>query len=409
MIFLHTSDWHIGRALFGKRRYDEQEAFLDWLADTVDAEKADALLVAGDIFDTGTPGSRAQELYYRFLVRLSASACRHVVIIGGNHDSPSFLDAPKPLLAAFGIHVVGAASEDPAREVIELKDAEGRTLAVVCAVPYLRERDLRTAEAGEGTADKDRKALEGIHAHYAAVFEEAVRRRDAAGGSVPLVAMGHLFAAGGEVSEGDGVRELYIGSLARVGTDLFPREVDYVALGHLHVPQCLRGTEHMRYSGSPIPMGFGEAGQSKSIVRIRFDGRSPDITLLPVPSTRTLARYEGTLEQVGIQMRTAGGNGRSIWAEVEYDGPESPAVVRDVLETMAEETGVEILRIRSRALMARTLAAQASEESLDDLSPSEVFDRCLLEHEVPPDWAEPLRDMFREVMRELVERDPQDD
>jgi len=85
VIFLHTSDWHIGRALYGKRRYDEQEAFLDWLADTVDREEADALLIAGDVFDTGTPGSRAQELYYRFLVRLSVSACRHVVASDDHH------------------------------------------------------------------------------------------------------------------------------------------------------------------------------------------------------------------------------------------------------------------------------------------------------------------------------------
>ncbi len=409
MIFLHTSDWHIGRVLYGKRRYDEQEAFLDWLADTVDKEKADALLVAGDVFDTGTPGSRAQELYYRFLVRLSSSCCRHVVIIGGNHDSPSFLDAPKSLLRAFGIHVIGAAVEDPAGEVIELKDDNGRTLAVICAVPYLRERDLRTAEAGEGTADKDRKALEGIHTHYAAVFEEAIRKRDAAGELVPLVAMGHLFAAGGEVLEGDGVRELYIGSLARVGTDLFPGEVDYVALGHLHVPQSLRGTEHIRYSGSPIPMGFGEAGQSKSIVRIRFDGRTPEFAMLPVPATRTLARFAGTLESVGSQMHAVERTGQSVWAEVEYDGSEPPSVVRNVLETLAEETGVEILRIRSRSLLARTLAAQTPEESLDDLSPADVFERCLREHEVALEEAEPLRDLFREIMRELADRDPQGD
>jgi len=300
-------------------------------------------------------------------------------------------------------------AEDPADEAIELKDADGRTLAVVCAVPYLRERDLRTAEAGEGTADKDRKALEGIHAHYAAVFEEASRKRDAAGASVPLIAMGHLFAAGGETREGDGVRELYIGSLARVGADLFPDSVDYAALGHLHVPQCLCGTEHMRYSGSPIPMGFGEAGQKKSIVRIRFDGRDPDISLLPVPSTRTLARFAGTLDSVGAQMRAVEEAGRSVWAEVEYDGPESPSVVRELLEALSEETGVEILRIRNRSLMARTLAAQSPDESLDDLSPSDVFERCLQKYEVPLDLAEPMRDLFREIMRELTERDPQDD
>nr|NJM04751.1 exonuclease subunit SbcD [Desulfobacula sp.] len=92
MKFLHTSDWHIGRSLYGRKRYDEFSAFLDWLAGFIEARGMDALLVAGDIFDTGTPSNRAQELYYGFLRRVSASCCRHVVIIAGNHDSPSFLN-----------------------------------------------------------------------------------------------------------------------------------------------------------------------------------------------------------------------------------------------------------------------------------------------------------------------------
>jgi len=108
MKILHTSDWHLGRSLYGRKRYDEFSSFLDWLAQAIEDEKVDALLVAGDVFDTSTPSNRAQELYYRFLCRVAASCCRHVVVVAGNHDSPSFLNAPKELLRALNVYVVGS-------------------------------------------------------------------------------------------------------------------------------------------------------------------------------------------------------------------------------------------------------------------------------------------------------------
>ena len=108
MKILHTSDWHLGRSLYGRKRYEEFSSFLDWLAQTIEEEKVDALLVAGDVFDNSTPSNRAQELYYRFLCRVAASCCRHVVVIAGNHDSPSFLNVPKELLRALNVYVVGA-------------------------------------------------------------------------------------------------------------------------------------------------------------------------------------------------------------------------------------------------------------------------------------------------------------
>ena len=105
--------------------------------------------MAGDVFDSSTPSNRAQELYYRFLCRVAASSCRHVVVIAGNHDSPSFLDATRDLLRALVIHVVGSASADPEDEVLVLRNAQDNPELIVCAVPYLRDRDIREARAGE--------------------------------------------------------------------------------------------------------------------------------------------------------------------------------------------------------------------------------------------------------------------
>ena len=222
MRVLHTSDWHLGRTLYGRKRHEEFEVFLGWLAETIRQNEIDILLVAGDVFDTGTPGTRAQELYYRFLCRVAASSCRHVVVVAGNHDSPSFLDAPKELLKALNVHVAGSAAPRPEDEVLVLRNEQDNPELIICAVPYLRDRDIRTAEAGESPEDKDRKLVEGIRTHYAAVAASAEKKRGELGADIPIVAMGHLFAAGGRIVEGDGVRDLYVGSLAQVGADVFP-------------------------------------------------------------------------------------------------------------------------------------------------------------------------------------------
>ena len=146
MNILHTSDWHLGRTLYGRRRQEEFAAFLDWLLGCISTYNIDVLIVAGDIFDTSTPGTAAQELYYRFLARVGSTGCRHVVIIGGNHDSPSFLDAPAGLLRALDVHVVGQACTEPVDQVLLLHDDLGEPQLLVCAVPYLRDRDIRQAQ-----------------------------------------------------------------------------------------------------------------------------------------------------------------------------------------------------------------------------------------------------------------------
>jgi len=214
MKLIHTSDWHIGRSLYGRKRHEEFEAFLDWLAGYIETEAVDALLVAGDVFDTSTPGNRAQELYYRFLCRVASSGCQHVIVTAGNHDSPSFIEAPREVLRFLNVHVVGSASDCPADHVKVLANAAGLPQLIVCAVSYLRDRDIRKAEAGESVQDKERKLVEGIRSYYGRVGEAAEQVRSGLDRPVPIVAMGHLFTAGGRTVDGDGVRELYVGSLA---------------------------------------------------------------------------------------------------------------------------------------------------------------------------------------------------
>lgn len=405
MRILHTSDWHLGRSLYNRKRHAEFQAFLDWLADAVAANNVDALIIAGDVFDTGTPGNRSQEMYYRFLCRMTGSSCRHVVAVAGNHDSATFLDAPKELLKVLDIHVVGGMAADPADEVIILRDAGGAPELVVCAVPYLRDCDVRESEAGESGEDKERKLQAGIHAHYAAVVAAAVEARDREGDGIPIVATGHLFAAGGQTSTNDGVRELYIGSLSRVTADAFPPAIDYLALGHLHAPQKVSGSETRRYSGSPLPMSFDETERAKSVCLVEFGAAEPKVTQLPVPEFQRLERVRGSWEAIAVRIAELSAENADAWLEVTLEGGETIPDLRGRLEELTAGTALAVVHARNGDLIRRALEQAQDGETLDDLDETEVFDRFLADHDIPEAERSDLRLAHGEILQTLRDTD----
>ncbi|MER1940715.1 exonuclease SbcCD subunit D C-terminal domain-containing protein [Castellaniella sp. FW104-16D08] len=407
MRVLHTSDWHIGRTLYGRKRYEEFEAFLTWQAETIQQNAIDALLVAGDVFDTSAPSNRAQELYYRFLCRVAASSCRHVVVVAGNHDSPSFLNAPKELLKALDVHVVGSSTESPKDEVLVLCNEQDAPELIVCAVPYLRDRDIRVAEAGESVEDKERKLIEGIRTHYAAVAALAEQKREELGADIPIVGMGHLFTAGGQTVDGDGVRELYVGSLAHVTAGIFPACFNYLALGHLHVPQKVNGSETIRYSGSPLPMGFGEAKQQKSVCQVEFHSTAAYVQLIDVPIFQKLERVKGDWDDISNRILELSATNSQGWLEVIYDGTEVIGDLRERLEAAISGTQMEILRIKNNRIIDRVLGQIHEEETLDDLNVNDVFERCLAVHDVPEEQRPELLRAYQETVSSLYEDDVQ--
>ncbi len=407
MNVLHTSDWHIGRTLYGRKRYEEFGAFLTWLAETIQQNEIDALLVAGDIFDTSAPSNRAQELYYRFLCRVAASCCRHVVVVAGNHDSPSFLNAPKELLKALDVHVVGSSTESPEDEVLVLRNDQDTPELIVCAVPYLRDRDIRVAEAGESVEDKERKLIDGIRTHYATVAALAEQKREELGANIPIVGTGHLFTAGGQTVDGDGVRELYVGSLAHVTAGIFPACFNYLALGHLHVPQKVNGSETIRYSGSPLPMGFGEAKQQKSVCQVEFHSTAASVQLIDVPVFQKLERVKGDWDGISSRILELTATDTQGWLEVIYDGTEVIGDLRERLEAAISGTQMEILRIKNNRIIDRVLGQIHEEETLDDLNVDDVFERCLAVHEVPEDQRPELLRAYQETVSSLYEDDVQ--
>jgi exonuclease SbcD len=436
MKILHTSDWHLGRAFYGRKRYDEHEAFLKWLVGVARDEGVDALLVAGDIFDNGSPSNRAQELYYSFIRDMASSPCRHVVIIGGNHDSPSFLDAPKELLLILNVQVVSCADPNPSREVLLLDDSDGNPALIVCAIPYLRDGDVRTAGAGESIADKEALQARGIAEHYAEVEGRAAElaerlrnERPGGAGEIPVVVMGHLFAAGGV--PGDRERTSYVGSLPHVPVSVFSQRVkpDYVALGHLHAPQTVGNDETVRYAGSPLPISFSEAGQSKFVNVVEFGGCGVRVKPIEAPLFRRIESVRGSWRSIresiaALSCREGEPRARfgDIWMEVTYDGNDLQGDLRALVEREAEvfnlancsgsrdDAGPKLDVLRVRDMSARCLPARLSSgEALRELDPVELFKRLLDAKDVPEERREGLIRAHGEVLLSLDDLDGRGD
>ena len=253
MRILHTADWHIGQRLHERQRIDEHEEFLNWLLGTIQEQKVDLLLVSGDIFDTALPSADATNLYYRFLFRLFNETDAYTVIIAGNHDSPRHLDAPREFLKMGRIHVVGLTHE-PAECVVEIP-ADNPQIAIA-AVPYLSENELPHVPY-ESEIEKKERYRERLKSFY----QDCVSNMSA---NIPKILMGHLFVHGGSI--GDSERNIQIGGATAIEANDFPDNVDYVALGHLHRPQSLKGKAYpIQYAGSPIPLRFNEARYDKKV------------------------------------------------------------------------------------------------------------------------------------------------
>lgn len=401
MRVLHTSDWHLGHRFHGRQRHEEQGRFLDWLAALIEERAIDVLLVAGDIFDTATPSSRAQGLYYRFLHRLANSACRHVAIIGGNHDSPTLLEAPRELLRQLDIHVVGMADDCLEKEILLLKDRQDVPELLICAVPYLRDRDIRLAAAGETLEEKGRRLREGILAHYRQICQAADRLREETDPRLPLVVMGHLFVAGGRTVEGDGVRELTIGGLDRIEGAAFPETIDYLALGHLHLGQVVAGNPTRRYCGAPLPMSFAEAGARKEVLLLATEGRKVAVEPVRVPVFQPLASLRGDLDRLLRELARLRAESDPAWIELLYEGETVVPDLRERLLAAVDGSQLEVLRIRNSRLYDFALQQTREAESLDDLSVEEVFERCLEAREIDDGQRPGLRLAFAEIVARL--------
>ncbi len=406
MKILHTSDWHLGSTLCGRKRYDEFDLFLDWMIECITTEQIDVLLISGDIFDTSHPSSKAIEYYFNFLGRVAKTCCQSVVITAGNHDSPSLLDAPRELLKYLNIFAIGEISDSYDDEVIVLKDQNNNPFLVVGAIPFLRDKDVRSAAAGESRDEKSRNLMNGIQEHYHKVCAIAKQRRVNVGKEIPVVVMGHLYAVGGHSTEGDGVRELYIGNLARVDTGIFPSGIDYLALGHLHTPQIINNCETIRYSGAPLHMGFAEAQKQKSIVLVEFgpEGliRTKEIS---IPRFRNLVSIRGNYEKVTSEIWDLKRKGIPAWVEIILDDDRIIPEIQEMINSTVRGSEIEILKITNLRVTSQIINQMRMDESLNDLDEKEVFSRCLDAHNVPQEQRPEFIELFDEILLGIRQQD----
>jgi len=266
----HTADWHLGQSFCGYDRDYEHCCFLDWLLEEMQSQKPDALIVAGDVFDTINPSAVAQKRLYNFLANAHAALpSLQIVLTAGNHDAGARLEAPAGLLDSLNISVVGTVSQDAAGNIgtakllVPLKDSAGVVQAIAIAVPFLRPSDVPLVE---NAADP---YLDGVRELYRRATVAAAELRSKLNPDAALIALGHCHLQGGEESR-DSERRLVIGGAEAIGPDTFDSQIAYVALGHLHRAQQF-DSGRIRYSGSPIPLSFAEAGYKHQILKLTFE------------------------------------------------------------------------------------------------------------------------------------------
>jgi len=398
---LHTSDWHLGQHFMGKTRQAEHQAFCAWLLEQVRAHQVDVLLIAGDVFDTGSPPSYAREQYYRLVVDLRDAGCA-LVVLGGNHDSPAMLGESRSLLAQLGTHVVPGVGVDLAEQVLVLKDRAGQPGAILCAIPFIRPRDVMSSQAGQSAQDKQQSLQQAIAEHYRALHELALSKREALGQALPIIATGHLTTVGASASES--VREIYVGSLEAFPTSAFP-PADYIALGHIHRPQKVGGLEHIRYCGSPIALSFDEARQQKEVLLLQFgEAALQSITALPVPVFQPMASLCGSLKELAdaiAEIAKQGTPERPVWLEVQVSTDDYLSDLQSRINALCEGHPVEVLRIRRERGNASANLTSEARETLDELSVEDVFARRLQQEALQEEDAQRLQGLYRQVLETL--------
>jgi len=406
----HTSDWHLGHRLHGVSRHYEHQCFLQWLQGQLIEQQADALIVAGDIFDTANPSATAQSQFYQFIAQIRAAMPNlDMVFIGGNHDSASRLDAPSPLLEALNVHMVGAIPLAEKEDIdwtplcINLTNDEGEAEVLCAAMPFLRHGDL--APASDESTDS---LVEGVNLRYQELFQQAqvLRQTDQA-----FITTGHCYMVNAQVSELS-ERRILGGNQHALPIDIFPLQLDYVALGHMHKAQSLGEDGRIRYSGSPIALSFGEANYHHQVLQLDFEkGHLIATESLEVPKFVSMLRLKPACLQEQL----------SILAEISPDPTlsfdQQPFLEVALHLTQPEPTAVQQIQQAVVDLPVRLLKIsktyQGSEASLvemsqqrrlEDLLPDEVFSLCH-QRKYGEQPSKQMQQQFQQLLEQLHEAD----
>lgn len=392
---IHTSDWHLGQNLFNQERKEEHKQFLDWLLQTIDDQKVDALIISGDIFDNGTPPNYAEELYYQFLARLLPLKVQ-VFITAGNHDSVSTLEAPKTILSALNIKVTASIEIDKiAENIFPIFDNEGNEKALICNIPYLRERDVRKSFPGESHEERSQKYLTGVTQIYKKFNDEANKITK----ELPTIATGHLFVAGGEISES--VADHYVGTLGYIPTRSIEFDFDYIAMGHLHKPQKLNNK--VIYSGSPIPLSFSESTYQKTIQLLEISKGQLTHKAIDVPQFHNLLVIKGDGEEILDKVKKCIDSQKEYCIEIQITTTTDVITLKNELYNLMENSNSKILRIINKIEYNPSLSeSRHSNKTLDQFEVKDIFIERLKEEELSENSKKELESAFDELYREVI-------
>lgn len=412
MRLIHTADWHLGQTLHQFDRSHEHQQFLDWLLDTLETEQADALLVAGDVFDTTNPSASSQRQLYRFLAEARRRMPHlNVVLTAGNHDSPGRLEAPEPFLEAFGSAVIGQVVR-PGQEtrldklLVPLRDASGCPRAWVIAMPFLRPADVPRVEGAEdGYAS-------GIEALHREAFALAASRRQH---GQAILAMGHCHLTGG-LESADSERRLVIGGAEALSAAIFDPGIAYVALGHLHRAQGIGADGTRRYSGSPLPMSFSEIRYPHQVLVVDLDGEAlRDVRAVRVPRPVELLCVPEQPAPLGEVIQALQAlelpwvpEAKQPYLVVRVRLAQPEPGLRAEIESALDGKPVRLCRIETslaRGDNGETAGPALSVDQLNALAPTDFF-RRLYQHRFGEDAPGPLMDAFAELLHANPEAQP---
>jgi len=417
MRIIHTSDWHLGNAMFDIDRTEEIKSFFVWLRQQIVEREADALVIAGDIFDNRIPSNEMKTLYYRFLASLLDTGCRNIFVAGGNHDSGALLDATGELAEALNIHVAGTIADRSVEDLIyEITDKSGECSAICALIPFIREADLRRFYDGKW---EERTFSDHAYGELYRQVLEAVDKKKA-GRKLPVIVTGHLYAAAlegryGDVEDDekemeadDGVLSIDVrGNLGKVHADVFPGDFTYVALGHIHYTSMVAGENRIRYSGSPFVMGFDETDIPRYVLQVDLeestDGFSPVVEKLRVPGKDRFVRVCGSVDEIrerllALKAEVQAADGNSVYAGNEVQAADGNSVYveivyrqedRALLENVIDQAELpERLQIVHWKKMKTARAANSFEDlRMEDVREIRLEDvvRCLVQEYYPPE------------------------
>lgn len=377
MKILHTSDWHLGNRWKDKSRDDEFESFLDWLLGVMANKKVDTLLVSGDIFDNATPSDSMVKKLHQFISLADSTGCKNIILTGGNHDGVSQLEASAPLLERHHAHLVSSLKLENAKDcLIEITDSAGKVQGLVCAVPFLRVKDVTVNVPEDDYQLSYIRGVEQVYATVAKLAEEWKTEHPA----LPIICMGHLPVQGARPT--DSTRSV-IGYVDCAEPEIFPPVFDYVALGHIHKGYSLN-EGRIRYCGSPLAMGIDEAANEHRVVLVETDGATLTAESIPVPvfvsyASRTCTNAEElqALEAELLQEESPllrDKNFPALSLELRYTGNDITSLD---LHTKAEEwRKLPFMRHLSVALIQQNESMEVNTEqvsTLTDYSPEYIF------------------------------------